>query len=180
MTRFRRIAALLSGIAMLAVAAALIFIRESLAIRLILALIGIGMTLRGIRVLYFYLTMARSMVGGRYTLYWGILYLDLGILSGSLSGHPAVYAIIYVAALNGFHGVVSMLRARESRASGAHWRFKMAYGAIQVLLAVAVIVCGVVYRNITVAIYVYAAGLVYYGVFNIVSAFRRTSIVYIQ
>ena len=44
MTRFRRIAGLLSGIAMLAVAAALILIRESFAIRLVLAFIGIGMT----------------------------------------------------------------------------------------------------------------------------------------
>ena len=161
-------------------AAALILIDKKYSISLILAIIGIGMTLKGIGVLYYYLTMARSMVGGRYTLYWGILYLDLGILSGSLSGHPAVFAIIYIAAVNVFSGVVSILRARESRASGAHWRLRMAYGAVQVLMAAAVILSGVIYRNITLAIYTYAAGLVYSGVSDIVSAFRRTSIVYIQ
>ena len=79
-----------------------------------------------------------------------------------------------------FSGVVSVLRANESRQHGAHWRFRLMFGITQLLLAVAVIVSGIVMRQPVFTAQIHAIGLMYSAVLMIISAFRRTAIVYIQ
>lgn len=49
-----------------------------------------------------------------------------------------------------------------------------------VMLPAAVIAGGLFYGNTTLAAYIYGAGLIYSAVLRIISAFRRTDIVYIQ
>lgn len=180
MTKLRRVADFLIGAVMLAAGFIVMIAPNKVALMMIIILIGVGMTLRGLQVLFYYLSLARNMVGGKYTLYWGMIYLDLGILAGSISGHPAVYAIVYIAALSLFDGAVSVLRAKESRKAGGHWRVRLAYGITMVLLAASIIVSGVVYHAPETAVFVYGAGLIYTAVLRIASAFRQTSIVYIQ
>lgn len=165
---------------MLALGLAIIMIKTEYAMSLALACIGIGMTLRGFNSLYYYLTMAKNMVGGKLVLYWGIIYLELGLLSSTLSGHPSIFAIVYIAILLGFSGVVSILRANESRKAGGHWRLRLSYGAAEVLMTAAIIVSGAVYHETTAALYIYGAALIYSAALRMVSAFRRADIVYIQ
>ena len=85
-----------------------------------------------------------------------------------------------VALLHIFTGAVSILRANESRRYGARWRMKMAFGVTNVLLAVAVVVGTVVFREPFITVGIYGAGLIYSAVLRIASAFKRTDIVYIQ
>ena len=85
-----------------------------------------------------------------------------------------------VALLHIFTGAVSMLRANESRRYGARWRMKMAFGVTNVLLAIAVVVGSVVFREPLITVGIYGAGLIYSAVLRIASAFKRTDIVYIQ
>ena len=73
---------------------------------------------------------------------------------------------------------VSMLRANESRRYGARWRMKMAFGVTNVLLAIAVVVGSVVFREPLITVGIYGAGLIYSAVLRIASAFKRTDIVY--
>ena len=56
----------------------------------------------------------------------------------------------------------------------------MLYGAVYVLGAAAVLVCGFVMKMPEMAVYVYAAGLIFSAAARIMRAFRRTAIVYIQ
>lgn len=180
MTRSKRFIDVFSGIVTFLAGAAFFFISVDAGILVMLILLQLGMTIRGFRALYYYLTMARYMVGGKNVLYRSFILLDLGTLAGALIGHHILYAVIYLAALHTFEGIVSVFRANESRSYGAHWKIKMAYGVTNVLLAAAVIAGSTVFRQPRVMLYVYGAGLMYTAVVRIISAFRQTKIVYIQ
>ena len=180
MTRSKRVIDVLSGVVMFLTGAAFFFSGTEASVMIMLLLIQFGMTIRGLRSLFYYLTMARYMVGGKNVLYRSFVFLDLGVLAGSLIGHGMIYAAIYLASAHVFSGVVSIFRANESRTNGAPWRVKMAYGVTNVLLAIAIIVGNVVYKEPLVTTYIYGAGLMYTAVLRIVTAFKRTKIVYIQ
>lgn len=180
MTRTKRILNVLQALIML-VFAFFIIIFPTETIPFVLGLIGLGMTLNGIRALFYYFSMAKHMVGGKTMLYRGIIYLDIGILSSSLADAPERALIVYVAAASIFTGLVAVLRAREEKAGGSpQWKGKLIYGAVYILLAAAVLICGFVMKLPEIAAYVYAAGLIYTAAGRIAEAFRKTAIVYIQ
>ena len=180
MSKFRRVLNVLSGIGMILVGALLMLMDTSGGLRWVLLFIQIGMTFRGLGSLYYYLKMARYMVGGRSVLYRGMIYLDLGVLAGSLFDHPVTYTVIYLAAIHVFAGAVSVMRANESRKIGGHWRLRLIYGITDLMLAAAVVISGVALGRPEIAAYVYGAGLIYTAILRIAGAFRRTDIVYIQ
>lgn len=180
MTKTKRILNVLMGLFMLFISAALMtFPTES--VPLVLGLISLGMTINGVRSLIYYFSMARHMVGGKRLLYRGIIYLDVGVLTSTMADAPELSLIIYVAAVSAFTGAVAILRAREEKAGGApRWKGKFLYGAAYIIMALAVLVCGFVMKMPETAVYVYAVGLVISAADRIISAFRRTAIVYIQ
>lgn len=149
-------------------------------LKLILLVIQATMTLRGLQTIAYYFSMGRHMVGGQNVLYRGMVFLDLGILAVTIFEHPAVYTLIYIALLHVFSGIVSTLRANESRKIGAPWKLKMAYGITNILLAAAVVICGVAFNQLRVAVWVYSIGLIYSSILRVITAFRKTAIVYIQ
>lgn len=180
MSKFRRVLNVLAGIGMILVGAVLIVMETLDGLRFILFFIQVGMTFRGLRSLYYYLTMARYMVGGKNVLYRSMIYLDLGVLAGSLFDHPVIYTVIYLAAIHLFTGAISIMRANEARKIGGHWRLRMVYGVTGVLLAAAVVTAVTAFGRPEIAAYVYGGGLIYSALLRIAGAFRRTDIVYIQ
>lgn len=180
MTRSRRVVDVLYGIVMFIAGFSFFTSQVENSVLAMLVLIQFGMTFRGLRALYYYLTMARYMVGGKNVLYRSFIWLDLGTMAGALVGHRIIYAVIYLAILHTFSGIVSIFRANESRSYGAHWKLKMAYGVTNILIAAAVVVGSAVYKQPLVMTYIYGAGLMYSAVLRIASAFKRTNIVYIQ
>ena len=180
MTKTRRVINIIEGLIMFSFGALLVAF-PSKSVDAVLSLIGLGMSLRGIRALIYYFSMARNMVGGKSVLYRGIIFLDAGVLTSSLADAPALSVIIYIAIITAFTGVVSVLRAIESRAAGSQkWMVSMIIGMINIMMSAAVIVCGFVLRMPEAAIYVYAIGLFTSSIGRIASAFRRTAIVYIR
>ena len=180
MTRSRRVIDVLFGIVMFLAGFAFFASSVKYSIIAMLVLIQLGMTIRGIRALYYYLTMAKYMVGGKSVLFRSLILLDLGTLAGALIGQSIIFAVIYLALLHAFDGVVSVFRANESRSYGAHWGLKMTYGVTNILIALAVVLGAALFRQPVVVIYIYGAGLMYSAVLRIASAFKRTNIVYIQ
>lgn len=133
---------------------------------------------RGITNIAYYFTMARFMVGGRTSLYIGIIMLDLGILTGTLTDVPHFYILAYLIAIHAFSGAVEVLRANETRRVGAgSWKLKMSHGMIDIIIA---IVCIIFIKQLNVAVIIYCFGLVYSAVLRIISACRKTTLVYIQ
>lgn len=180
MTRTSRVLDVIYGLLMLLTGYILIMIKVKYGIVLMLFLMQFGMTIRGLQKLFYYLTMARFMVGGRTVLYRSIILLDLGVLGVSLVGHEVVYAAVYLALIHSFEGIVSILRANEARINGAHWRLKMVYGMTGILIAGAVVIGYAVLNEPGITTFIYGCGLMYAAVLRIASAFRRTKVVYIQ
>ena len=144
---------------------------------IVMLLLCVSLFAYGIRTLWYYFTMARHMVGGRLHLYLGVIVIDLGLVTLALSNIPQMYIMLYLLILYVFSGAVSILRALESKKNGAHWKWKLTYGIINLLIAAA---CGVFIRSGQVMVYIYCIGLVYSAVTRIIGAFRRTAVVYIQ
>ena len=180
MSRFGRIIKAISALFVIAVAVLMLYLDAIHGLELVLLVIQIGMTVRGLCALFYYFSMARHMVGGKDVLFRGMIFLDLGILAGMLFNHPAVYTLVYISLLHIFTGTVSSLRANESRKIGSSWKLKMAYGITNILLPVIVAIYGIAYGRVSIAVWVYSTGLIYSSVLRIIAAFRRTEIVYIQ
>ena len=143
--------------------------------------LSISLILFGVRNLIFYFTMARHMVNGRSILYLGVIALDFGVFTLSVSRYQSVFVVLYMIVAHAFSGVIDILRAQEARQMEAgSWRLNMAEGIINIGFALTAIVFGIVLNSASVVGEVYAAGLIYTAVMNLISAFRKTAIVYIQ
>lgn len=180
MSKFGRILNTIAALFMIAIAVLMFYLDAMHGLKLVLLIIQAGMTLRGLQAVIYYFSMARHMVGGKNVLFRGMVFLDLGILAGAIFEHPAAYILIYISLLHIFTGLVSVLRAGESKRIGTSWRLKMTYGITNILLALIVLTCGIAFGRLRIAVWVYSIGLIYSSVLSIISSFRRTEIVYIQ
>ena len=96
----------------------------------------------------------------------------------TLDDVPIIYLMLYLLVANLISGVIEILGAREARQMEAgSWKMKTAIGAADVLFGLASIFC---LGRPNLLVYIYATGLAYSAVLRIVSALRRSAIVYIQ
>ena len=179
MTKRNRIINILRGVLSILLALLLIIIPNS-GLTLVLFIIGIGLTLKGIQTLLYYFSIARHMVDGKLVLCQGLIFLDLGMFTSSIADNPAGFLIAYIAAVDAFTGLVSILHSLESKRNGSlKWRYDFIFGLVSMLLAVIVLIGGFVLKRPYVSVCAYAFGLIYSSVMQITSAFRRNAIVYI-
>ena len=144
----------------------------------ILFFIGTGLLVTGIGRLIYYFTMARYMVGGKMTLYMGVILVDFAVLTTSLVNIPKIYILVYLALIHAFSGLIEILRARETRRTGSEkFKLKLFHGILNVAMAL----CCIIFINRTnTAVFVYCLGLAYSGLIRVITAFRRSTFVYIQ
>ena len=177
MSKFTRIRNVLTGILTIAVSVLLATTPE-FGYPVITLLLSLSLLFYGLRSVVYYFSMARHMVGGRQSLYRGILFSDLGIFTLTLTNVPHVYILLYLLAIHAFSGAVAIMGALEARRYEAqHWRLKLINGIVNILLALS---CLIFIRSMRVAVYVYCIGLCYSACMRIISAFRKNAIVYIQ
>lgn len=180
MTKPGRILNLIIGLLMIGVGA-LLFLYPDSGLYTVAAIISTVISFRGFQKLWYYFTMARFMVGGRYALYQGILYLDAGLLTAAMSDSQPLPLILYIAGIQAFAGVVDILRGVDTRKiGGGRWKYQMAYGLFEIALSVAVAFTGLYYHLTLLAVCTYAAGVVLAGINRIINTFRKSTIVYIQ
>lgn len=175
MTKIQRARAVFESLMMLLGVAILLVVPEQ-GYRIIAAILSIVLIVTGIRYLIFYFSMARNMVDGKLTLFYGIIALDLGLFAYTLQDIPPIYIVIYLLITHLFSGVIDVLRAMEARRMGSRWRLSFAIGAANVLLAFA---CGFCLHRLSLLTYVYAIGLTYSACLRMTQAFRRSAIIYI-
>ena len=177
MTKARRVGNVLTGL-FIFVLGGLLALDPWHAYKVVILILGTTMLFAGVRSLVYYFTMARHMVGGRTVLYRAVIVLEIGLFSFSLTNIPFVFVILYLAAIHGFSGFVDIMRAREARILQAgSWKLNFSTGLINVIMAV---LCLIFLGTPTVAVEIYAFGLIYSAVIRIIQAFRKTAVVYIQ
>ena len=177
MSKVQKIRDVMIGIAMI-FGAILLYLAPINGYTIVILVLSISFILTGIRQLVYYGTMARFMVGGRSILYRGIIVLDMGLFTATLSNIPRIYVVIYLAVINAISGLMIMAKAIEGRNYGAgSWKFDLFRGLVSMAIC---ILCFVYIRNTTTAVYIYSAGLFYSAVTRIISALRSSELVYIQ
>ena len=80
-----------------------------------------------------------------------------------------------------FSGAMGVLRALEAkRYASPSWKWSLLGGIANLAVAVLAVVAGLLLRSTASLSYIYAATLFYSACVQLVSAFRKTAIVYIQ
>ena len=111
-------------------------------------------------------------------LYLAVVVLDLGMFTMMLTNIPKMYIALYLVVVYAFSGAIDILRALEAKKYQApSWRLSLISGIISVVIA---ILCIVFIGSTNMIVYLYSAGLIYSAIVRIVTAFRKTAIVYIQ
>lgn len=179
MTKIQRVKRILSGILMLA--CCFLLVKEpEIGLYVVALILGVSLLLSGLRSLIFYFTMSRHMVGGKATLYRGIIILDLAVFTLSMVDDPHYFIMLYLLGIHAFSGVMEILHALEARRYGGAWRRSLAAGVINILVALAAVIAVVFLHSTTDLVFLYAACLFYSACVQFVSAFQKTAIVYIQ
>lgn len=176
MTKWQRIKSVFLGLISLVFSIVLI-LDHNIGFPLIMIVFGVSMVIYGVYSLVYYFMLARHMVGGKYPLYIGIIMLDFGMFSLTIFDKSRMYVILYLIVCNVFSGVVDILRAHEARSYQGAWKLKLARGIVSVLTAIA---CCVFIKSDSILVYIYAAGLISSSCTRIITAFRRSAIVYIS
>ena len=139
---------------------------------------SIALILMGAKYLLFYFTMARFMVGGKELLYRGAIILDLGIFALGITDVPNFYIMLYFVGIMSFYGVLTILNAVEAkRVMAPHWKLKFAEGAVALAFG---IICLLNLSSVRLVAYALAADFTYLAIVRIITAFRKTAIVYIE
>jgi uncharacterized membrane protein HdeD (DUF308 family) len=145
---------------------------------LVIGLIGLGLLASGVGTLFYYFTMAMFMVGGKVTLYKGVILTDFAILTLSLTDVPRGYVLTYLIALHVFSGLVEILRALEARRYGGRsWRLKLGHGLVNIGVCA---ICMIYLRNANTVVIIYGLGLVYSGIMKFISSLRTSTIIFIR
>lgn len=159
----------------------LIFASPEAGLKITIGIFCITLLAAGLRYIVYYVKMARYMVGGKQLLFLGIAIFDLGLFSLSLNNVPLAFVVLYLLVAYAFSGVIGIMRALESRSygKGSKWKLRFTTGIINIIIAILAILCGVVFKSSEAVIGIYCAGLFYSAVIRIITAFRRSAIVYI-
>ena len=137
-----------------------------------------ALIIRGVRLLVYYNSMARHMVGGKIILYEGIFFLDLGLLFVSIDDLPWMYVMLYLVIGLAISGVVDLLRANEIRLlESGHWKYHAFTGIVKIL---ATVISFASFKYPFILVGVYSFGVVHSGAAKIISAVRPGAIVYIE
>ena len=135
MTKLQRIKEICIGLIIIFGALIMMFFPKESYV-LIVMILALWFAFRGLGSIWYYITMARYMVGGRESLFMGVIWFDFGVITGSLTGVPHYYVLLYLIAIHGFSGVVRILRTLEARRNGSsNWKLKLAHGIIDIAMA---------------------------------------------
>lgn len=177
MTKTKRIKEFLLGIVML-IFAGIISVFPEEGADLVVGIVSVSLLIYGIKLLVYYLTMAKNMNGGETVLYRSILILDLGIFAVALATIPRSYIMLYLLGYEVFLGVVDVLRALEmKKVTGTGWKLEFVFGLYITVASLS----GLFHMGSTeYFVGIYTSTLVLSAISRIIGAFRKTAVVYIQ
>ena len=172
-----RIGKILVGIIMI-IAAIFMMLYPDIGYYLINGILGISLLVSAISSLVYYFRLARHMVGGRSTLFNGLIQLDLAVFTLTLTDLPKIFLMIYLVSVFGVTGVLRLARGLEARSRKAPaWYWSFLSGLFYVLIA---FLCTIFISNNAIMVTIFSVGMLFMGVGNIVSSFYRSKIVYVQ
>lgn len=141
------------------------------AIEVIATLIALSLLVVGVRYMILYFSLARHMVGGRAVFFYGLMALDLAILSGMVLSMDQRYVVLYLVGTHAFYGVIQLLRVfEERRFETVSWRVKMASALTNLVICLS---CIFFIRSTDIMVYIYCASLIGSAILRFFEAFKR-------
>ena len=177
MSKSRRIWNIIYAVISIHAALLLILIPEE-AFIFIAAAVGIWLMWRGLKYLFYYLTQANKMVGGKRILLVGLFLFDFGVFATSIIDQAQAILIIYIVAVHLVASIVNLIRTIGNKKDGnPGWWIDLA----QFIGNVAqVVLCLVFIKHVEIPVYLYCMGEIYSNVIKIISSCKKTAIVYVQ
>ncbi|MBQ3330686.1 MAG: DUF308 domain-containing protein [Ruminococcus sp.] len=180
MSLFQHIKSFVTGLFLIAVAVVFFLIPRN-AYDTIYIIISLIVLVYGLRLLWFYFTMARHMVGGKITLYQAIIVLDAALFTMTIAKMSDYIVLAYLLGVYAFAGVIDILRAFEAKKNDSPvWKKKIMIGFAESGFAILLVVVALILRDINFLVYGFAVSLASSGILRIYDAFRKTAVVYIQ
>ncbi len=177
MTKLQRVKDIIIALILAFFALGMIFAPQDNYI-VLLYIIAAWMSVQGISTIFYYFTMARYMVGGKVSLYTGVILLDFGLLTFSLTNVPYIYILLYLVGMLGFSGAVRILRTLETKKNGSkHWKLKLFHGVVDILMAVFCII-NIKFSGATVMVFGFS--VLYSSIMRIITACRKSTLVVIE
>ena len=176
MNRRQKFFQLCAGILMLT--GSILLVRNpAVGLEFIAGILAFSLLVYGLRMFFYYFSMARHMVGGKRILIFSVFLLDLSLFASSLNGYPRAFVVMYLLGYHAFSGLVNLMRGLEARRfHSPEWRPNVFHGSFDLLLALA---CLVFIRSVRVLVTAYSVTLAWSALLRILSAFRRTEVTYI-
>lgn len=179
MTSAQRIKNILTGLFIILMGV-LIILSPGNGLRIISIVVCFTLLAAGIRNLWFYFTMARHMVGGKNSLYTGVILVDIGIFAFTITISKFL-VMLYLLCIYAFSGVVDIMLALDARRiESGSWKLKFATGTGNLIIAILAVVFVFVFKDDYAVTLIFGLGMFYSGILRIVNALRKTAIVYIQ
>ena len=175
MSTSKKIRSVISGIFMLVFCFIMIKFPEEGSI-IVIPILGLSLLLYGLKMLIYYFTMAIHMVDGKMVLYESLIIIDLGAFTAFMATVPPIYGIIYLVGFVVVTGVLDMLEAREAKKMGGHWRISFYFAALEILAVIPMLIFIDSHKSL---VYIYCFVLLHSALGKIISAFRKTDVVYI-
>lgn len=175
MSTSKKITSVLTGIVMIAFCVVML-LNPDVGCYIVIPLLGLSLLLYGIKLLIYYFTMAIHMVDGKLVLYESLIIIDFGVFTGFMATVPAVYGIIYLVGSVVVSGVLDIMEARESKKMGGHWRLSFYFAALEILSIIPMLIFIDSQRSL---VYIYCFMLLHSAIGKIISAFRKTDVVYV-
>lgn len=177
MTSGKRIGNFLIGLLMILVGG-MVLIDPNEGYGVAVAVLQLLLLFYGIKHLVYYFSLARFMVGGITVFYKGIVLLDLALFAFLMDDLPRRVVMLYLVGMMGFAGLVDILKSFESkRIEAPSWKYTFSYGLLKILIAFT----GLFFINsFRMLSYIYCIGMFHGAISRIVTACRKTAIVYID
>ena len=155
-----------------------LMLMPEIAFLLIAAFVGLWLTFHGLKYLIYYMTHAQHMVGGKWFLLLGLLMFDMGVFATVLCDQVQMIMIIYVVAAHFIASILNFARAYSNKGDGnPGWRIDLAQGIGNVMQ---VVLCLVFINYVEVPVFIYCSGVIYSAILKIITACKKTAIVYVQ
>ncbi len=177
MGRSKKITNIIIAIFML-IAGILLMIFPRYGYSLVMLLLVISLLFYSFRHLFYYFTMARYKVDGISVFYKGLIVLDAGIFALYLGNVPRAYGVFYLIICMLVSGAIDMLQSSQARKlESGHWKYQMFYGLVKVAVA---ILCFFFLNSARALAYMYGLGLIHSALSRLITALRRTAMVYVK
>ena len=143
----------------------------------VVLILEVSLFIYALRNLVYYFSLARYMVGGIEIFYRSIIVLDISLFALGLHEMPQKIVMLYLIACLAFYGVVDVIEAYGARKLAAPWKASFFHGTVKFILA---LVCLFHMDSVETATIVYGVSLIYSALTDVLSAFRKTAIVYVE